>query len=453
MKRVAMLLLATAAVHFSATIAAAAPEKWFEAYKRGVAAVNAKNYRDGAAALQRAIGEVPNEGTGVRAGRELITYTPHFWLGIAKFNLGDVDGALREWRTSEEQGVIARTEYYATMKNWVARAQTEVQRNAQTAATAPKKAADAALSRALEMQLAALRAGGDRTDSYLQAQRKLQDARAQFQKAGTDVSAYKAAESIAQQAVALFATAAEEGKRLKDARPAVVPQKKPPPRVIEVSVPVDDAPKPAPATTTAAPQPPQQQPQQAAPTPVPVESEAKVEARLAVQQYRRNAVVAPRGLGSIDVRHAELLRNRLEQAKSDGDYQRIAREAHDRDAALTARLAQLAAPAPSAAAIPPTTTRRPDLTPAYRAFARGDLAGAEQLLTGMLATQPTAEAFLLRGCARYTRAMLSRNPDAQLESAAADFRAALQRDRKLRLDRTAFSPKLIAYFEQVRGGL
>ncbi|HEX7830313.1 MAG TPA: hypothetical protein VF787_11690, partial [Thermoanaerobaculia bacterium] len=410
-----------------------------DAYKRGVLAINAKNYRDGATAMQRAIGEMPNEAVNLRAGRELITYTPHFWLGIAKFNLGDVDGALREWKTSEDQGVITRTEYYATLKDWVGRAQTEKQRNAASAATAPKKAADTALSRALEMQLAALRAGGDRTDTYLQAQRKLQDARAQFQKAGTDVNAYKSAETTAQQAVALFTSAADEGKRLKDARPAVVPVKKAPPKVVEVTVPADT---PPPATATVAPQP---KPEPAAP---PIESEAKVQARLAVQQYRRNAVIAPRGLGTIDVRHAEKLRNRLEQAKSDADYQQIAREATDRDLALAAKLSQLNAPV-----APVPASQRPDLAPAYRAFAAGDLAGAEQILSKMIVAQPAAEVFLLRGCARYTRAMLSRNPDAQLAAANADFRAALQRDRKLRLDRTVFSPKLVAYFEQVRGAL
>ncbi len=445
MKRAVLLLLL-------ATTMFAAPEKWYDAYKRGVTAVNAKNYRDGAAALQRAISEMPNEGTNVRAGRELITYTPHFWLGIAKFNLGDVDGSLREWSISEEQGVIRRTEYYASLKDWVARAQTEKQRNAQTAATGPKKAADAALSRALEMQLAALRAGGDRTDSYQQAQQKLQDARAQFQKAGTDVNAYKTAESIGQQAIALFASAADEGKRLKDARPAAVP-KKPEPRVIEIAIPVDEPARPAPVTATVQPQPP-------APQVVPVESEAKVQARLAVQQYRRNAVVAPRGLGGLDVRQAEKLRARLEQAKNDGEYQQIAREASDRDAALAARVAQLVAPVPTpvptATAVvtaTATATERPDLAPAYRAFASGDLAGADRLLTVLLARQASAEALLLRGCARYTRAMLSRNPDAELTAAAADFRAALQRDRGLRLDRAAFSPKLVAYFERLRSSL
>lgn len=425
MKRVAMLLL------FATSLLAAPPEKWYDAYKRGVAGVNARSYREAATLLQRAISEMPNEGVNVRAGRELITYTPHFWLGIAKFNLGDVDGALREWKTSEDQGVITRTEYYATLKDWVARAQTEKQRNAQSAATAPKKAADAALSKALEMQLAAMRASGDRTDDYRQAQRKLQDARTQFQNAGTDVNAYKAAETTAQQAIALFTSAAQEGKRLKDARPVVVPQKPkpqpaPPPRVIEVTVPVETAP----VTTTVAQDPP-------------VESEAKVEARLAVQQYRRNAVIAPRGMGGNDVREAEKLRNRLEQAKSDADYQAIAKDAQTRDAALAARL-HVPPPAPNA---------RPDLGPAYRAFAAGDLAGAEQILSKLIAAQPLPEAFLLRGCARYTRAMLSRNPDATLANANADFRAALQRDRNLKLDRTAFSPKLVAYFESLRGTL
>ena len=58
----------------------------------------------------------------------------------------------------------------------------------------------------------------------------------------------------------------------------------------------------------------------------------------------------------------------------------------------------------------------------------------------------------MRGCARYTRAMLSRTPDPLLVAATDDFRAALQRNGALRLDRNAFSPKLVAFFEQVRRG-
>src|SRR5438045_8550040 len=89
---------------FALPAIAAAPEKWFEAYSRGVNAVRAKNYDAAADALGRAVAEMPAESGAARARNEIITYTPHFWLGIAKFNLGDVDGALREWKTPEEQG-------------------------------------------------------------------------------------------------------------------------------------------------------------------------------------------------------------------------------------------------------------------------------------------------------------------------------------------------------------
>ena len=82
---------------------------------------------------------VCDEGKGAaRARNEIITYTPHFWLGIAKFNLGDLDGALREWKTSEEQGVVQNTPYYAQLREWVARSNTEKQRLSENAAADSK---------------------------------------------------------------------------------------------------------------------------------------------------------------------------------------------------------------------------------------------------------------------------------------------------------------------------
>jgi len=391
-----------------AVTAAAAPEKWFEAYDRGVTAVNAKSYKVAADALQKSIAEMPAEGINVRTRRELITYLPHFWLGIAKFNLGDPDAALREWRISEEQGVITRTEYYARMKDWVARAQVEKQRNAQSAALGSKKAADTAISRALEVQLDALSAGGDRSESYLAAQRKLQVARGQFQKAGTDVTAYRMAEVTAQQAAALFASAADEGKKLKAARAAA------PPPVKKVQ------PQPAPV-------------QQAQAVPPPV--------------------VAPPPAVRTDTAPAPQVLTEAEAAK------RIAEQAQKRQAADTAA----ARPAPQVAvtvppAVPPPPVAEPsrpagkvaELRAAYHAFASGDLASSERLLTHILSSDPAAEAYLLRGCARYTRAVLSRTPDPILLSATDDFRAALQRNPSLRLDRRFFSPKLVAFYDGIR---
>jgi hypothetical protein len=426
MRRICALALA---LLLASAVQAAPPEKWFDAYKRGVAAVNARSYRAGAEALQKAIAEIPNEGTSVRAGKELITYVPHFWLGIAKFNLGDVEGSLREWRTSEEQGVVARTDYYARMKDWVSRAQIEKQRNAQSDASGPKKEADVEISKALAMQVDALSAGGDRSESYRAAQRKLQDALAQFHQAGTDISGYAAARQTAREASSLFSAASDEGKKLKAARQTPLPVVKPQPQ--------PQAPKPQPVLITNIPPvvtPPAPKVETAPPPPV--ESESEVAARIAVQEYRRNAAVSPRD--------ANRLRDRLEAAKSDADFNQVAREAHDLMTALAKAHRDITPPA--AATV--------DLSAAFRAYAAGDLAGAEQLLTRMLGTQPAAQtapgAYALRGCVRYTRAMLARDAGALLASASADFKAALQRNRALRLDRGAFSPKLVAFFENIR---
>ncbi len=401
MKRLALIVLVAAALPL------AAAEKWVENYNRGVAAVNAKNYRVAADALQKAIAEMPTEGTSVRSRSTIMTYVPHFFLGIAKFNLGDVDGALREWRTSEEQGAIGKTEYYATMKDWVARAQTEKKRNAQTAASGAKKAAADAISRALATQVDALSAGGDRSENYRAAQRLLQDANAQYNKAGTDIGAYGAAEAAAKRAIAMFLAAADDGKKLKAARSAPKPKREePPPAVVQAVVVPVEPPKPEPVV--------EQKPPEPEPQPAPVITEKEAEKKIAAQEAKQ---------------------------KPPSGGQAIPPD-----------------PTPVPAPIPTTTTGKisgpplPDLNPAYRAFALGDLASAESLLTSALREQPSGEAYLLRGCARYTRAMLSRSPEPLLAEATADFRAALQQNQSLRLDTRAFSPKLIAFFEQVRNG-
>lgn len=438
---------------------AIAAEKWFEEYNRGVTAVNAKNYEAAATALQKAIAEMPAESTAARSGSKIITYVPHFWLGIAKFNLGDTDGALREWKICEEQGAIAQTMYYARMKDWVARAQTEKQREAEKAVSGPKKAAEAAISKAVGLQGSAMSAGGDRTNSYREAQRRLQDALAKFRGAGTDPGPYRSAQESAQQASDLFTAAAEEGAKLRAelaARPKPAPPK-PPPVIVEI--PFDDPP-PGPTTTVT-------------PEPVPVSTQARVAAEVAVQEYRRriseaqrehrNGPQALRDFLRNETPEGEGLRDQLRGAKADADYDRIRATAEGRQAAMRQRIAEILvppsvpAPAPGPAVAPGTVPPVPgpvrvDVTPAYRAFATGDLASAERLLTRILAATPAAEAFLLRGCVRYTQAMLSRAPEALLLSATADFKAALQRNKSLRLDPTVFSPKLVRRFEQVRSG-
>ena len=369
---------------------AAAPEKWWEAYNRGVKAVTAKNYDAAATALQKSIAEMPNESSSARTNRETIVYVPHFWLGIAKLNLGDVDGALREWKISEEQGAIAKTEYYPRLRDYVSKAQAERVRNAQKAASGAKDSADAALSRALSGQMEALSAGGDRSDTYRAAQRKLQEALSQFNSAGTDIKTYDRAAETATQARDLFVKAAEDAKKQKASRPAIAV--KPP------------APQPKPAIVQ--PPPPEQVAVVEPPKEEPVETIATVTTE------------------TVDLKPA-------------------AEPPPVQQAALIA-----STPTPTLIG-GPVMNPREILVAAYRAFAIGDLAVSERTLSTLLTKEPSGEAYLLRGCARFTRATLSRD-DAVLAQATSDFKEALKRNPGLRLDKKLFSPKLVKFFDQVR---
>ena len=384
MKRALVVALLFVAMH-----AAAAPEKWWDAYNRGTTAVNARRYADAVAALQIAIAANPIEGTEIKVGTKIIgSYLPHFWMGIAKYNTGEIDAALREWRISEEQGAVARTPYYSQLKNWIQRGQTEKQRVAEQAASGPRNTAQAAISRAVQLQGDALSAGGDRTESYRDAQRKLQDALARFRQAGTNTGAYESVAQTAEQAAQRFSAAAEEGQKLKAAAAA---RPKPAPVV----------PTPAPAVVKPAEVAVPFEEPEAKPLPPPVKTETVAPRTIVVETPKPIVPEKP--------------------AQSPN-----------------------ATNAPKSAPV--------DVTPAYRAFATGDLTTAERLLTNVLAKTPAAEAYLLRGCVRYTRAMLSRAPEAMLAAATNDFKAALARNRSLRLDPSVFSPKLVRRFEQVRNG-
>jgi tetratricopeptide (TPR) repeat protein len=421
-------------------VLAAAPEKWAEAYNRGIAAVRAHNYAAAADDLQRAINEMPSESGAARTRNEIITYVPHFWLGIAKYNLGDIDGSLREFKTSEEQGVVQSTQYYAQLREWVARAQAQTKRDAEASAADSKKAADAAISHALSGQMEAVAAGGDRSESYRGAARKLQEALDQFKHAGTNIAQYKRAADTAAQSRELFVAAAEEAKKAKASRPAIVAKPKP--------APPPPAPVQAPAPVVVAVTPP----------PPPVESEALVSARVTLQAYRRKLLESGSASASPSLQtylHESLqetyrLDHRLSGKPADEEIRRVADQVTIKNRELVGEIDKARKEMAPKAVTPIPRDSRAELELAYRAFATGDFDTAESLLTKLLGTKPEAQAYALRGCSRYTRGMLSRRPDAMLASASADFRAALKLKRDLQLDKSVFSPKLVAYFEALR---
>ncbi|HEX7192586.1 MAG TPA: hypothetical protein VF381_13550, partial [Thermoanaerobaculia bacterium] len=165
-------LLVVAAIALAAT----------NAYQRGVKAVQAKDYVTAIDQLQRALAISPAEGAN---------YVPHFWLGIARYETHDYDGALRDWKVSEEQGVVQGTEYYARMREFMAQAQRAKGEAAHNAVAEPRKNADAAMSRAMSAQMEAVGSGGDRFDSYRTGKRKLEQALADFNRAGNDGQVYQ----------------------------------------------------------------------------------------------------------------------------------------------------------------------------------------------------------------------------------------------------------------------
>jgi hypothetical protein len=418
---------------------AAAPEKWAEEYTRGTKLLNGGNPAAAAQALERAIAERPAEAVNVRSANEILPYyVPHFFLGIARMNLGDPDAALRELRISEEQGVVQRTPYFAQLRDWRAQAQSEKQRRADSAAAGPRSAADAAVSAAFKAQTQAMSAHAEGSDSYRAAQRKLQEARDIVKSAGgSDVAAFRRAAAAAGEAQQLFAAAKEEAANRPKPQPAPVPQ----PKTIEIAVPL--------YPTTPAPQPPPPPAPAPMPQPIVVESPELADARVALQNYRRRLMEAPP-----ERRNEKTIRRALDDtAKAEralspeadsATIRRIVAEIRKREAELTVYLALKPATPPP----PPADDTRARLESAYRAYASGDLTTAEQMLDALIAARPIPEAYLLRGCARYTRAMLSRNAD--LQPATNDFRAALRLNGALHLDESAFSPKLVAYFETLR---
>jgi hypothetical protein len=433
---------------------AIAAEKWSDVYNRGVDLVRAAKYQAGAQALQHAIDEAPEENAAARVRDQIFTYTPHFWLGIARLNLGDPDGALREWKISEDQGAVQNTPYYAQLRDLIGRANAQKQRRAEGAANPSKQEANAAIGRAISAQVDAVTAGGDHSDTYHAAQRKLVEAKQTNANAGIDVRLYKRAAEIAEESRAMFVQAADDAKKERAARPVKSPPvaqlKVAPPEVV---IPFDDvplkqtvqpAPVPLPVTQTVPPPqpPPKAEVKNAEPQPE-TASEDFVNAQLAIQAYRRRLIAM-----KLSVTDAQRIERQLKPGSDAKTIRRLVDEVAAKERELDARKPPDVVVAPPPAAPEPT---RVQLESAYRAFAAGDLASSDRALTQVIAAKESAEAYLLRGCERYTQAILSRNGDPLLASATADMQSALRLNHALQLDANAWSPKVVAFFEKVKG--
>src|SRR5262250_4017096 len=107
--RLGILLLSAAALAKAAD--------YRDSYAKGIAAIERKDWQDAARALREAIGANPKEGGRVLLyGMRYSAYLPHYQLGLALSRLGDCDGALREWRESDNQAAIRSLSEYKELQ-------------------------------------------------------------------------------------------------------------------------------------------------------------------------------------------------------------------------------------------------------------------------------------------------------------------------------------------------
>src|SRR5205807_9647933 len=130
--------------------------------------------------------------------------------------------------------------------------------------------------------------------------------------------------------------------------------------------------------------PPQPQP--------PVVSESLAAARVALQSYKRKLIEARQPI--IDATHFE---RELAGSPDEKTIARVTAQVAEHERRLDEKLKPKPiepVPVPVPVAIPIDT--RPELEAAYRAFAGGDFAASESLLTNAIARSATAEAYVLR---------------------------------------------------------
>ncbi len=111
---------------------------WADAFRRGMAAVEAKRWDEAARLMQAAAAENPKEGGQVKLyGMRFETYLPHYYLGLAEFQRGDCAAALSAWRASDAQGAVARSSQSRAFAQHKAQCE---QRTASTATQPPAPA-------------------------------------------------------------------------------------------------------------------------------------------------------------------------------------------------------------------------------------------------------------------------------------------------------------------------
>lgn len=95
-----------AALLFVLTGAAPVSAQYLKLYKDGIEAVRSGDWERAAELMEQAIEERAEEKMRLPARLYMRAYLPHYFLGLARYQLGDCAGAIAAWQESERQGVL-----------------------------------------------------------------------------------------------------------------------------------------------------------------------------------------------------------------------------------------------------------------------------------------------------------------------------------------------------------
>ncbi len=431
--------------------AAFGAQRWVEDYERGLAAIAAQDWSQVAVAMQSAARQNPTEAVTLKLRRRTVAYVPWYWLGVAQLEGGDPAAAIQSFRTSEGQGVIAKTPLYGDFRKALSRAQSAV---AMAGGGAGKKQGSAAYQNAVRAAVAsqgkAMLAGSTRSETYRKASLKLQEARERARPETAEALAEGT--RLAMQADEMFRRAAAEQNAQRKTSKTVRAAMQPPAETAEPPVEVADAaasdtaaPAPLAAPPAAAAEPEPAAPEPAAPSPRLVERTESMLRSLRKEAASGPAKSDPRVVSRRDLDQIEM---RLLAASTDEEVSSIQREI----AQELADLREITAAAPKVTPAGSDATRAAALEAAYRALAEGQPEESERLLSDLLAVTESAEAYLLRGCARFALGTLTKRKDL-VAAGRDDLGRALRINPKLRLDARFFSPKLVELLDEVRRGM
>jgi hypothetical protein len=151
-------IAAIALVGVSLLAARDAGADYKESYREGLKAVEGSQWAAVEGFMRQAIQEKPAEGESIRLyGQRFETYFPHYYLGLALFQKGDCEGAVKSWDTSEAQGAIRKAGQYKTLTKNKGDCQARLAKAptpAPKAPAGPDPAAVATASRAADAELA-----------------------------------------------------------------------------------------------------------------------------------------------------------------------------------------------------------------------------------------------------------------------------------------------------------